>query len=475
MAGSSHPILTSDKSGMMSSATIGAATVIDPDDSDLARTTIRRVSLRLLPFLLLLFACNYLDRTNVSIAALQMNRDLGFSASAYGFGTGIFFLGYALFEVPSNLILARVGARRWIARIMISWGLIASAMMFVRTPAQFYTLRVLLGIAEAGFFPGIVYYLGEWFPTVERGRALARFGIAVPLSGAIGNPLSAWLLGLDGWHGLAGWQWVFLLEGLPSVLIGFTVLAILTDRPAQARWLSETQREWLIARLRRDGDESGAPHGVRPLRALVHPIVLVSSLLYFLAMTSHYGYLFWAPTIVRDELHASSVTVGLVTGGIACFAASVMLVVGASSDRTGERFFHAAACVTLAALGYVGAALLADPLARVVSLALVPAGIYGFLAPFWCLPSAILRGVAAAAGIAFVNSFGNLGGLVGPYALGVFKDATGSTTGALLGLAVMAFAAAALCLVLRRQAAFAFQRRASGGAFESAAVAGRAG
>jgi ACS family tartrate transporter-like MFS transporter len=203
-------------------------------------------------------------------------------------------------------------------------------------------------------------------------------------------------------------------------------------------------------------------------------MVLLSSLLYFLAMTSHYGYLFWAPTLVRDELHASSAVVGLITGGIACFAASVMLVVGASSDRTGERFFHAAACVAVAALGYVGAALLAHPVLRVVSLALVPAGVYGFLAPFWCLPSAILRGVAAAAGIAFVNSFGNLGGFVGPYALGVLKDATGSTTGALLGLATMAFAAAAMCLVLRRQAAFAFKGQASGVAVESAAVQSRA-
>ena len=353
----------------MASATAIAGVVVDQDDSDLARTTVRRVSLRLLPFLFLLFVCNYIDRTNVSIAALQMNRDLRFSASAYGLGTGIFFLGYSLFEVPSNLILARVGARRWIARIVISWGLIASAMMFVRTPAQFYLMRILLGIAEAGFFPGIVYYLSEWFPAVQRGRALARFMIAVPIAGAIGNPISAWLLGLDGWYGLAGWQWVFLLEGIPSVLIGFSVLAILTDRPAHARWLSETQREWLVARLQRDGDASSAPHGVPPLSVLAHPIVLLSSLLYFLAMTSHYGYLFWAPTIVRDELHASSTAVGLITGGIACCAAGVMLVVGSSSDRTGERFFHAAACLALAALGYVGAVLLADPSARVASLA----------------------------------------------------------------------------------------------------------
>ena len=423
------------------------------DDTDVARTTMRQVSLRLLPFLFVLYVCNFLDRTNVAIAALQMNRDLHFSATAYGFGAGIFSLGYALFEVPSNLVLARVGARYWIARIMITWGLIATAMMFVRTPLQFYGLRFLLGVAEAGFVPGILYYLNGWFPAARRARALSRFLIAVPISAAIGNPLGAWLLGLDGLRGLAGWQWLFLLEGIPAVLLGFVVLALLPDDPASSRWLSVEQRGWLTACLRRDADRSLAPHGVAPLRALMLPTLWLVSLPYFLAITTQYGYTFWAPTMIRDALHTSNTTTGLITGGIACLGAGMMLVVGASSDRTEERFFHAAGCAVLAALGCVSAALLTDPVAQVAGLALVPIGVYGFYVPFWCLPTALLRGTAAAAGIALVGSLGHVGGFVGPYVVGLLTDATGSTSAALLGLGFLALAAAALCLVLRRQVA----------------------
>src|SRR5262245_8319533 len=415
-------------------------------NTELARTTIRKVSLRLLPFLFVLFICNYLDRTNVAIAALQMNRDLRFSASAYGLGAGIFFIGYALFEVPSNLLLARFVARRWIARIMISWGLIATAMMFVRTPFQFYALRFLLGIAEAGFFPGIVYYLSAWFPAVHRARALAWFMTAVPITGAIGNPLSAWLLRLDGSRGLTGWQWLFLIEGLPSVVFGFTVLAVLDDKPANARWLSGEQREWLTLSLQQEHQSSPAQHS--PLQALMHPVVWLASLLYFLAMTANYGYVFWAPSIIRDALQVSDTNTGINTGGIAAAATIVMVAVATSSDRREERSFHAAACLVLAAAGWAGAALLPHPVARVAALALVPMGIYGFIAPFWCLPSTLLRGAAAAAGIALINSIGNTGGFVGPYVLGVFKDATGSVKGAFLGLAILALAAGILCLVL---------------------------
>ncbi len=440
---------------MSSPTAIPAGVGIDRDDTDLARTTMRRVSLRLLPFLFLIYVFNFLDRTNVAIAALQMNRDLAFSATAYGFGAGIFSLGYALFEVPSTLVLARVGARYWIARIMITWGLVATAMMFVRTPTQFYALRFLLGVAEAGFAPGIIYYLSGWFPAPQRARALSRFLIAIPISAAIGNPLSAWLLGLDGLRGLAGWQWLFLLEGIPPVLLGFAVLAFLPDHPAGSRWLSVEQRDWLTARLRRDADESPAPHGVAPLRALVLPMIWLASLPYFLLVTTQYGYTFWAPTMIRDALQASNTATGLITGGIACVAAGVMLVVGATSDRRGDRFFHASACAVLAALGCVSAALLPHPLARVAGLALVSIGVHAFYIPFWCVPTALLRGTAAAAGIALVGSLGHVGGFVGPYVLGLLMDATGSTTVALLGLASLALTAAALCVVLRRHAGLA--------------------
>jgi ACS family tartrate transporter-like MFS transporter len=450
------------------------AVAADRDDARVGRETMRRVSLRLLPFLFVLYIFNYVDRTNVGIAALQMNRDLHFSASAYGLGAGIFFLGYSLFGVPSSLMLARVGARRWIACIMIAWGLIASAMMLVRTPGQFYVLRIALGIAEAGFFPGIVYYLSQWFPALQRARAMSRFMIAIPLAAGFGNPLGGWLLGFDGRLGLAGWQWLFLLEGLPPVVLGLGVLALLTDTVEEARWLSGEQRDWLATRLRRDHDDSPAPDSLAPVRALAHPIVWLLSLPYILLVTSLYGYTFWAPTVIRDALHASNAATGLITGAIAWLAAAAMLVIGASSDRTEQHCFHAAACGLLTALGYVGAALVPTALGRVAALALV--GIFGtgFLAPFWCLPTMFLRGSAAAAGIAFVNSIGNVGGFVGPYVIGRLKDATGSTTVSFLALGGIALVAVGLLLVVGRQGVFTprGQRTATGPTLEPARAAG---
>lgn len=417
--------------------------------TDLGRSTIKRVNVRLLPFLFLLYFLNFLDRSNVAIAALQMNRDLHFSAAAYGLGAGIFFIGYSLFEVPSNLMLVKFGARRWIARIMISWGVIACAMMFVRTPMHFYTLRFLLGVAEAGFLPGIVFYLSEWYPAAERARAIAKFMIAIPLSAAIGNPISGYLLKLDGVANIAGWQWVFLLEGLPSVVIGFLVLRVLHDNYEDAKWLSAEQRSWLRARMKEDG-VARPHHGLPPLRALMHPAIILASIAFFFALNAAYSYTFWAPTVVRDGLHASNTATALITGAIGFFAAIVVLLVGTSADRTRDPGIHAVAVCVLAAVGYAGAALLHDPVARVLAFALVPAGIYSLFAPFWCLPTAILGGSGAAAGVAFINSVGNLGGLAGPYIVGVLKDLTGGTNGAFLGLAVMSLVAAGLCFILRQ-------------------------
>jgi MFS transporter, ACS family, tartrate transporter len=420
------------------------------------------VSLRLIPLLFTLFICNYIDRTNLAIAKLQMNSDLGFSAAVYGVGAGIFYVGYAIFEVPSNLILVRVGARRWIARIMITWGLIASSMMFIRTPLQFYVLRFLLGVAEAGFFPGIVYYLSDWFPAAQRARALSRFIMASATAGAIGNPLSGLLLKLDGRSGLAGWRWVFLLEGIPSVLLGVAVLAVLPDKPSSARWLPADQCGWLTARLEREADDSPAMHGRSALRALMLPVVWLLSILYLGAMTANWTYAYWAPTVIRDTLHVSDMLTSVIAGGIAAVAAVAMLVVGASSDRTGDRFFHASGCVAVVSFGFVGAALLPHPVARVASFALIQVGVMSFCAPFWCLPSALLRGTAAAAGIAFVNSFGNIGGAVGPSVFGVLQDVTGSMTGGMLGLAVLTACAAAMCVGLRWHGAFAVVANGTG-------------
>jgi sugar phosphate permease len=432
----------------------GRHPLVEEDDSILARTTIRQVSVRLLPLLFTLFVCNYLDRNNVAMAKLQMSADLGFSESVYGLGAGIFFVGYAILEVPSNMILARWGARRWIARIMVTWGLIATAMMFVRTPFHFYFLRFLLGVAEAGFFPGIVFYLSQWFPAAQRARALSRFIIAVPMAAVLGNPLSGLLLGFNGSHGLAGWQWVFLAEGIPSVIVGVIVFVLLTDRPSEARWLSAEQRSWLIARLERDADQSAAPHGMSALRALVQPVIWWLSILYFLMNLANYSYVYWAPTLIQGDLHTSNLLTGIISGGIAGVSMLAMLIVGASSDRTGERFVHASVGIAILALGCVGAAVLPHPVARVVGLALISAGYLSFVSPFWCLPSATLRGPAAAVGIAFVNSIGNLSGALGPSIVGVLRDVTGSATGALLGLSLAAVCAMGLCLSLRRHEAF---------------------
>ena len=414
------------------------------------RETMRRVTLRLIPFVFVLYIFNFLDRSNVGLAALQMNRDLGLSAAAFSLGAGIFFIGYALFEVPSNLLLVRVGARKWVARIMITWGILASALMFVRTPTQFYVIRFLLGVAEAGFFPAILYYLSQWYPASMRARSSAWFMIAIPLSGAIGGPLGGLLLGLNGRGGLAGWQWLFLLEGLPSFLLGFVVLAYLTERPDQATWLTSEQREWLVARLRRDQDESPAQHGLPPLRALAHPMVWLAALPEFLVTTTGYAYLFWGPTMLRDTLHTSNAETGWILGLIAVLSAVGMLLVGASSDRSRERFFHAAACATVVSIGCAGAAMLTNPVARMASLAVAQIAVISFLAPFWVLPTLLLSGTSAAVGIALVNAIGNIGGFVGPNVVGFLKTTTGGDTGALLSLSAMALAAAAVCVVMRR-------------------------
>jgi MFS family permease len=414
--------------------------------------------LRLFPLLFALFICNYVDRSNVAMAKLQMNRDLHFSETAYSLGVSLFFVGYILFEVPSNLILARVGARRWIARIMISWGIVASAMMFVRTPIHFYALRVLLGVAEAGFIPGIIYYLAQWFPAAQRARALARFLIAMPLAGTIGNPLSGWLLGLDGRFGLRGWQWVFLVEGIPSVLLGIAVLALLTDRPEQARWLSTEQRTWLAERLARDEEESSAPHGVSALRVLVYPTIWLLALPFVLATTTNSSFLFWAPSVIQNTLHLSNLATGLVTGASACLAAAAMLTIGVSLDRTGERCLHASAAALLVAIGYAGAALFPSPLGRVAGLVLVNVGVMSVSLSFWSVSSSLLRGTAAAGGIALVNSLGNIGSAVGPSLVGRIKDATGDTRDAFLVLAALALVEAALFVAFRGRAAFDVQR-----------------
>ncbi len=426
--------------------------------SDIERETLRRVSVRLLPFLFVLYLLNFLDRSNVALAALQMNRDLKFSSSAFGFGAGIFFAGYAIFEVPSNIALARIGARRWIARIMISWGLIATAMMFVRTPMSFYVLRFLLGVAEAGFFPGIVWYLTQWFPKERRARATTRFFLALPMSGLLGGTLGAYLLSLDGKGGIAGWQWLFLMEGIPSIVFGIACLFYLTDSPAKARWLSGEQREWLIQRMEQDVIAANTKHDMPALHALRKPVIWFLAIPYFCMLTAGYAYTFWSPIVIREALHLSDTKTSLVVAAIALCSMTFMLLHAHSSDKRHERFLHAALGGVLIAIGFGGAALISNPVLRVMFFGLVIVGSNSLLAPFWCLPSMVLSGSSAAVGIALINSLGNVGGFLGPYLIGFLKDMTGGTRGSFLVLSGFG-AACAFFVVVLRQTAFGVSAR----------------
>jgi ACS family tartrate transporter-like MFS transporter len=424
-------------------------------DAAVGRTTLAKVSRRLLPFLLLLYIVAWIDRVNIGFAALQMNADLGFSATVYGFGAGIFFLGYALFEVPSNLILVRVGARLWIARIMITWGIVSVAMMFVSGPISFYVLRFLLGVAEAGFLPGIIYYLGTWYPAADRARAVSWFMVAIPVSTVIGAPLSGLLLELDGLHGLEGWQWLFLLEGVPAVVLGFSVLAYLTDRPESAHWLTEEERGWLAQRIAHEHRSAHERHGVGLGAALVHPTVWLLALILFACQTGSYGLTLWIPQIVQNLSGFSNLTVSFISALPYVAAAIGMIAIGTSSDRTGERFLHIAIPCAVGGLGFIASAYFTSPLPAMIALTVAAVGDLGTRGPFWALPTRFLTGSAAAAGIALINTMASLGGFVGPYAVGVVREFTGSFAGGLVFLAVLLLLAAAAALLLRGARALA--------------------
>ncbi len=419
-----------------------------------------KVTRRLIPFMFLLYIVAFLDRVNVGFAALQMNEDLGFSEAVYGLGAGIFFVGYFLFEVPSNLILERIGARVWIARIMITWGIISMAMFLVQGPVSFYVLRFLLGIAEAGFFPGMILYLTYWFPARERARGVALFMTAVPIAGVIGSPLSGALLTLDGLVGLAGWQILFLVEGLPAVILGFVVLFYLPDGPNDARWLDPEERGWLQEVLERE-DRIKANHGEYTARqALTNGRVWLLCAIYFGIVTSLYGVTLWLPLIIEDFSGLGEFGVGLL-GAVPYVAGAVGMVLFARrSDATGERRWHVAVAAFIASAGLVLTGLVGTvPALEMAALTLAALGIYSTLATFWSLPTAFLSGTAAAAGIALVNSFGNLGGFVGPYVVGRLSDTTGSYYTGLLLLAALVLVAGLLTLAVRHERSLEEVRR----------------
>ncbi len=413
-----------------------------------------KVMLRLIPVIIVLYLFNYLDRVNVSFAKLTMNQDLGLSETAYGLGASVFFISYFLFEIPSNLIMQRVGARIWLARIMISWGLISSAMMFTRGPVSFCILRFLLGAAEAGFAPGILLYLTYWLPVRQQARAVAWFLTSTALSGLVGSPLAGALLKLDGasllgWK-LAGWQWLFLLEGIPSVLGGVAIFRLLTDRPRDAEWLTPAERAWLETRLDAERRARDA-HGHTSLRhAFTNRRVWLLCLAYCALMFGFQGINYWLPTIIKQATGVQdNLRVGALTA-IPFFCAVVaMVTVGRHSDRVNERRRHVAACAVVGAAGLIGCCQAGSSVVAIAMLCLAAAGTWSTLGPFWAMPPAFLSGTAAAAGIALINSLGNLGGgFLGPSLMGILRDRTQSYAPGLVADAVALVLAGVLTLLL---------------------------
>jgi D-galactonate transporter len=413
------------------------ATTAAPDanaPSAFEEATYRKVAWRLSPLLLICYIVAYLDRVNVGFAKLQMAADLQLSDAVYGFGAGIFFFGYFIFEIPSNVILHRVGARVWIARIMISWGIISALTMFISTPAMFYVMRFLLGAAEAGFFPGIILYLTYWFPAKRRGRMTTLFMTAIALSGLIGGPISGWIMkNFDGVHGWHGWQWLLLLEGIPSIVVGLFVLAMLDDRIAKAKWLSQDERELLARNIAADNVEKEDP----PIRKILSsPRVWLMSLIYFSFVMGLYGVSFWLPTIIKSMGVSDALQVGLLSAIPYGAAVIGMLITARSADRSGERRWHIAIPAFIGAIGLVLSVVWAsNTVLAMIGLTLATMGILTTLPLFWSLPTAFLAGTGAAAGIAMINSLGNLAGFLSPYLVGWLKQATASNASGMYMLA----------------------------------------
>jgi ACS family tartrate transporter-like MFS transporter len=408
---------------------------------------ISKLTWRLIPFLFLLYIVAYLDRINVGFAALQMKHQLSLTDAVYGLGAGMFFAGYFFFQVPSNLVLQKVGARRWISLLMMIWGVISASMVFVSGARSFYLLRFLLGAAEAGFFPGVILYLKNWFPARARARTLARFMTAGPLSGVIGGPLSGALLGMHLTRGLMGWQWMFLMEAIPAVLLGGVAFTYLVDRPEEAPWLSNTERDWLLVTLRREKAEITTNTGV--FSALLSGRIWMLALVYFGLNTVSYGISLWLPTMIRSLSGISNFAIGLLSAIPYVTAAIAMVAVGLHSDRSGERRWHTAVPAFAGALALTGAAYSTSVGPSILAISVAVLGVNCMLGPFWATPTSLLAGTAAAAGIAFINSVGNLGGFAGPYVIGLMRTSTGQFKGGLLLVGAALAASGTIALLVR--------------------------
>ena len=396
-----------------------------PASSLLEQRAIRKVTWRLIPFLMLLYFVAFLDRINVGFAALTMNKDIGLTSQMFGLGAGIFFFGYFAFEVPSTIILHKVGARFWIGRVMITWGVVSVAMAFTRGPISFYVLRFLLGLAEAGFFPGIILYLSYWFPASHRSAVTAMFMAAAPVAGFIGSPISGALMQLHGLLGLQGWQWLFLLEGIPAVVLGFITFHFLTDRPADATWLFADERDWLSSAIQQEQTDIKDPRSHNPWAALANWKVLALSLAYFGTSAGLYTIGFWAPLIIKN-LGFSVFNVGLLVAVPNLIAVIGMVLWSRNSDRTGERYWHAALACLIAACGMVMAARAgSSAFLAIAGLSLTAFGVSAAKPPLWSLPTTFFAGTAAAASIGLINSLGTLGGFAGPYMIGSTNGTSG--------------------------------------------------
>lgn len=416
--------------------------------------TYAAVTWRLLPFLFICYVAAYLDRVNVGFAKLQMLTDLKFSESIYGLGAGIFFIGYFLFEVPSNMLMHRVGARVWISRIMVTWALVSAASLFVKTPAMFYAMRFLLGVAEAGFFPGIVLYLTYWYPSMRRGRMNSLFMIGIPVAGVLGGPLSGWIMQVfNGVHGLSNWQWLFLIEAVPSLVLGVVTLFVLPNGIRTASWLDERQKTLLEANLAADG-AAEADHSLKGV--VSNGRVWRLAAIYFCCMMGLYGVSFFLPTLIKTAGVGNALDVGLLTAIPYALAIAAMIVVARSSDRRGERRWHLALASVAAAVGlYASTLYTGNILLVIVTLSLGTAGVLSSMPVFWTYPSSVLSGTAAAAGIAMINSIGNLAGFVSPSVIGWMKDATHSTNAGLIVVAAALLVGAVLTLTQRTASAAA--------------------
>jgi len=415
----------------------------------LAEITMRRVMRRIMPLLMLCYFAAYLDRVNVSFAALQMNKALGLSAAAYGFGAGLFFLGYCACEIPSNLLLYRFGARRWIARIMFTWGLCAAGMAFIVGEKSFFVMRTLLGMAEAGFHPGVLFLLTLWFPAAYRGRVMALFFAAIPVSGIIGAPLSGMLLSLDGTGGLQGWQWLYLTEALPALLLAPVVLFYLQDSPAEAQWLPARGRDWLVGRLAAEKRQVEAKRTYSVLQTLTNPWVIFLAMIYFTNVCLNNGIALFLPQIVKG-FGLTNAQTGFVAAIPSLVALVAVIWFGRRSDRHQERYGHAAFANLVGGGALLASALLVDPASRVVALSLALAGTLSFAGVFWTIPASFLSGASAAGGIAAISAAGIIGGFVSPWFVGYLRDVTGDFRWGLGAVGCLAIAAAAALYMVGR-------------------------